>query len=68
MNIIDRAKAPTPKFFKVLRRVGLCIASVGGLFLTAPIALPTIVITVAGYITLTGGIIAAVSQTAIENE
>ena len=26
MNIIDRAQAPTPKLFKVLRNVGLVLA------------------------------------------
>ena len=36
-KIINRAKAPTPKFFKVLRTVGLALAAVGGTILAAPI-------------------------------
>jgi len=68
MNIVDRAKAPTPKFFKVLRAVGLSVAAVGGSLLAAPIALPAALITIAGYLTLAGGVITAVSQTAVENE
>ena len=68
MNIVDRAKAPTPKFFKILRTVGLSVVAVGGSLLAAPIALPAALITVAGYLTLAGGIITAVSQTAVENE
>jgi hypothetical protein len=68
MNIVQRVKAPTPKFFKVLRAVGLSVAAVGGSLLAAPIALPTALITVAGYLTLAGGVITAVSQTAVENE
>ncbi|WP_018343944.1 hypothetical protein [Cytophaga aurantiaca] len=68
MNIVDRAKAPTPKFFKVLRAVGLSVAAVGGSLLAAPISLPAALITVAGYLTLAGGVITAVSQTAVENE
>jgi uncharacterized membrane protein YeiH len=68
MNIVQRAKAPTPKFFKVLRAVGLSVAAVGGSLLAAPIALPAALITVAGYLTLAGGVITAVSQTAVENE
>jgi len=68
MNIVQRAKAPTPKFFKVLRAVGLSVAAVGGSILAAPIALPAALITVAGYLTLAGGVITAVSQTAVENE
>ena len=62
MNLIKRAKAPTPKFFKVLRNVGLALAAVGGTVLTAPIALPTIVTVIGSYLTLTGGVLSAVSQ------
>jgi len=61
-KIINRAKAPTPKFFKVLRNVGLALAAVGGTVLTAPIALPTIVTVIGSHLTLTGGVLSAVSQ------
>ncbi|WP_256948350.1 hypothetical protein [Flavobacterium psychrophilum] len=33
MNIIKRVKAPTPKFFKVLRNIGLVLVAVGGTIL-----------------------------------
>jgi uncharacterized membrane protein HdeD (DUF308 family) len=62
MNILDRAKAPTPKFFKLLRTIGLVLATVGGAVLTAPVALPVIVTTVGGYLALAGGVISTVSQ------
>jgi uncharacterized membrane protein HdeD (DUF308 family) len=62
MNAIKRAKAPTPKFFKVLRNIGLALAAVGGTILAAPIALPVIVTSVAGYLAVAGGVISAVSQ------
>lgn len=62
MNLIDRAKAPTPKFFKLLRTIGLVLATVGGAIITAPIALPVVVTTVGGYLTLAGGVVSAVSQ------
>jgi uncharacterized membrane protein HdeD (DUF308 family) len=68
MNIFQRAKAPTPKFFKVLRTVGLSLAAIGGSLLAAPIALPVALVTVAGYLTVVGGVIGAVSQTAVGNE
>ena len=29
-KIVERATAPTPKFFKVLRTIGLVLATVGG--------------------------------------
>ena len=68
MNILQRAKAPTPKFFKILRNIGLALAAVGATLLTAPVSLPAAIITVAGYLTVAGGVIGAISQTAIENE
>lgn len=61
-KIIDRAKAPTPKFFKVLRTVGLALAAVGGTILAAPIALPAIVTTIGGYVAVAGGVLSAASQ------
>jgi len=61
-KIINRAKAPTPKFFKVLRTVGLALAAVGGTVLAAPIALPAIVTTIGGYVALAGGVLSATSQ------
>ena len=62
MNAIKRAKAPTPKFFKVLRNIGLALAAVGGTILATPIALPVVVITIGGYLAVAGGIVSAVSQ------
>jgi len=61
-KIVNRAIAPTPKFFKVLRTVGLALAAVGGTILTAPIALPAIVTTIGGYVAVAGGVLSAVSQ------
>jgi uncharacterized membrane protein HdeD (DUF308 family) len=62
MNIVKRAKAPTPKFFKVLRNIGLALATVGGTILAAPIALPVVLTSIGGYLAVAGGVISAVSQ------
>ena len=62
MNIIKRAKSPTPKFFKVLRNIGLVLAAVGGTILAAPVVLPVLVTTIGGYVAVAGGVISAVSQ------
>lgn len=68
MKIVKRAQAPTPKFFKVLRNVGLVLAAVGGTILAAPVALPIAVTTVGGYLVVAGGVASAVSQlTTINN-
>lgn len=62
MNIIKRAKAPTPKFFKVLRNIGLALAAVGGTILAAPVALPIVISSIGGYLAVAGGVLSAVSQ------
>jgi uncharacterized membrane protein HdeD (DUF308 family) len=62
MNLLDRAKAPTPKFFRILRTVGLSLLAVSGSILAAPIILPAALVSVAGYLAVAGGVISAVSQ------
>jgi hypothetical protein len=68
MNIVDRALAPTPKWFKVLRSVGIALASVGGIIIASPVALPVGLVSAAGYLVLGGSIISVVSQTAVKAE
>ena len=65
MNIIKRMKAPTPKFFRVLRNIGLVLAAIGGTILAAPVVLPVVVTTVGGYMAVAGGVVSAVSQLTI---
>jgi hypothetical protein len=62
MNIVERAKAPTPKFFKILRSIGLALLGISGTIVAAPIVLPAMVENVAGYLAVAGGVISAVSQ------
>ncbi len=66
MNIIDRVKAPTPKFFKVLINVGLALAVAGGAILASPVALPVGIVTVVDYSLAEGSVLSAVSQSPIE--
>ena len=61
-KLVDRIKAPTPKFFKVLRNIGLIMAGVGTVLLTAPMSLPVAVVTLGGYLVTAGGVATAVSQ------
>jgi uncharacterized membrane protein HdeD (DUF308 family) len=68
MNILKRAKAPTPKFFKVLRNIGLALAAAGGAIMAAPIALPIVFSSVAGYLAVAGGVLSAISQITTVNE
>ena len=68
MTIIERAQAPTPKFFKVLRTIGLTLAAIGGTILAAPVALPVAIVSIGGYIAVAGGVISAVSQLTTTDE
>lgn len=68
MNVVDRALAPTPKWFKVLRTIGIALASVGGAIIASPVALPVGLVSAAGYLVLGGSIISVVSQTAVKSE
>ena len=67
MKIIERAQAPTPKFFKLLRTIGIALLAVSGVLLTAPVTLPAVVVTVAGYTAVAGGVLSAVSQITVED-
>ena len=68
MKIVERIKAPTPKFFKILRSVGLALLAISGTIVAAPIVLPVTVVTVAGYMAVAGGVISAVSQMTVNDE
>jgi uncharacterized membrane protein HdeD (DUF308 family) len=68
MNIQQRIQSPTPKFFKKVRNVGLILAAISASILAAPVALPAVVVQVAGYLAVAGGVASAVSQTAAEEQ
>jgi uncharacterized membrane protein HdeD (DUF308 family) len=68
MNIIERAKAPTPKFFRILRSIGLALLGISGTVVAAPITLPVTVVTAAGYLAVAGGVLSAVSQVTVDTE
>ena len=68
MNVVERVAAPTPKWFKILRTIGITLASVGGVIIASPVALPVGLVSAAGYLILGGSIISVVSQTAVKAE
>lgn len=68
MNVIKRMQSPTPKFFKVLRKIGIGMVAAGGALLTAPVAIPAVVLTIAEYMTVAGTVMTAVSQTAVSSD
>ena len=66
MNVLQRVAAPTPKFFKAIRNVGIALGTVGAAILAAPVALPSVIVTIAGYLTTAGAIAGCIGQTAVD--
>ena len=67
MNILKRAKAPTPKLFKKIRNAGLAMTAIGGAVLASPVTLPAVLIKAAGYLAVAGSVASAVSQVTTGN-
>ncbi len=68
MNSIERVIAPTPKFFQKLRNIGLSLIAVSAVLVTSPVALPVALVSLANYVSLAGGVMAAISQLTIAKE
>lgn len=68
MNILERYKKPTPKFFRILRNLGVSLATAGGTILTAPVNISERLLTFATYLILIGTVVSAVSQAAVEDD
>ena len=64
MNIFQRLGAETPRFYKIIRNIGLGLAATGSVLVAAPVALPAAVVTVGGYLLTAGAVASAVAQTA----
>lgn len=66
MSLLQRAAAPTPRFFRTLKAAGITLAAISGALLAAPVALPAIVTTIAGYLAVAGTLATAISQVTVE--
>jgi hypothetical protein len=67
-NLINRMQDTTPKFFKILRNIGVTLAAVSAAVFASPTHLPGIVTDIAGYLAVAGSVMGAVSQAAVLNE
>ena len=67
-QIFSRAQQPTPSFFKKLRNIGLTIAAIAATIIAAPVALPAVIIKIAGYLAVAGSVMSGVSQVTVKNE
>jgi hypothetical protein len=68
MNLINRLQAPTPKFFRTIRNIGIVLAAVSSSIIAAPVALPAIVVQIATYMAIAASVATALSQAAVEGE
>ena len=66
--MIERIQTETPPFFKKIRNIGVILATVSATLLAAPIALPAVVLQVAGYLAVAGTVASAISQTAVPEQ
>lgn len=68
MNILERANKPTPKFFRKLRTIGLTVAAIGTTIVASPVALPAILVKIAGYLTVAGTVMSGVCQVTVKRD
>ena len=68
MNILERYRKPTPKIFRILRNIGLALATAGGTILASPVTLSGQVLSLAAYITIAGTVASAICQAVVSNE
>jgi len=62
-EVLERLSEPTPTFFKKVRKIAGFLVGVSGAILVAPIALPTGLITVAGYVLFAGSAVGITAST-----
>lgn len=63
MKIKERFKAPTPKFWKKVQRLGITIGGLGAILIAPPIGLSV----VGGYLITAGSVIGVLSQLTVED-
>ncbi len=68
MNFLERVASPTPPFFQKIRNIGIVLSAVCTALVSAPVALPAIVVKIAGYLIVAGTVMGAVSQATIPAE
>jgi len=67
-QIMQRARARTPSFFSRLRNISLVAVAVATALLTAPLVLPELVTTAAGYLFTAGTVASVISQLTVQGE
>lgn len=68
MEAFKRLREPTPKFWRKVRNAMIAVGTVSGIILTAPVSLPALVVTVAGYGLVAGSVGTVLSQMTREDK
>ena len=68
MNIAERVVAPCPPFFKRLHKIGFIFGCVATVILTASVALPAVVVSIAGYLVTASAVAMVVSQCTVDGD
>jgi len=63
----ERWQSKTPKFWKRVQRWAIITGTAAGVILAAPITLPAVVITMAGYVVTAGTVAATLSQLTVDD-
>jgi len=66
MSIKQRWCAKTPRFWKKVQKIAITVGAVGGVIISAPVAMPAFILTLSGYAITAGTVAAALSQLTIE--
>ena len=66
LSLLDRVALPSPTFWRKVSAVGKAIGGLGLVLVTAPVALPAAIVTVAGYLVLVGSLTAGLSALTVE--
>ncbi|MEO7532065.1 MAG: hypothetical protein ABIS69_11655 [Sediminibacterium sp.] len=67
-EVIERAGAPTPAFFRKLRNLGVLLAGLSTTILASATVMPALLITIAGYAAVGGTVLGIVCQLVKEGE
>lgn len=68
MSIMARIQAPTPSWMKKVRNIGLVLTGISAALIASPVALPALVVTIAGYLATAGAVASAVAQSAVVDD
>lgn len=66
MTLRDRWCAKTPNFWIKVRNLSITIGTIGGILLSSPVALPPLVLTIAGYLVTAATVGATLSQLTVQ--